>query len=71
MLCKKSLNPTHGSGLDGSDPAYRVVVAELLNPPNGSWGIVQIRPSHPKRLTTANNSESGEAAMNDLFSPAA
>jgi hypothetical protein len=44
-----SLNPTHGSGLDGSDPAYREVT-ETLNPPNGSWGIVQIRPSHPKRL---------------------
>jgi hypothetical protein len=31
--------------VDGSDPFYKKSAVEIVNPPNGSWGIVQIQPT--------------------------
>ena len=32
--------------VDGSNPFYKKSAFETVNPPNGSWWIVQILPSH-------------------------
>ena len=45
---------------DSSDPTYKIRGAEFLNPPNGSWGIVQIpfsRTNTPLRILSFTNGE--------------
>jgi hypothetical protein len=49
---------------DRSDPAYRKSATKRWNPPNGSWGIVQIQPTKgvPSKPWNPPNGELGDCS---------